>query len=42
MSAISYRPEIDGLRALAVSAVVLFHLYPRWLPGGFTGLDFFS
>lgn len=41
MSAIAYRPEIDGLRALAVSAVVVFHLDPRWLPGGFTGVDVF-
>lgn len=41
MSAIPYRPEIDGLRALAVSAVVLFHLEPAWLPGGFTGVDIF-
>jgi len=41
LSAISYRPEIDGLRALAVSAVVLFHVEPRWLPGGFTGVDIF-
>jgi len=36
-----YRPEIDGLRALAVLAVVLFHLDPSWLPGGFAGVDVF-
>lgn len=35
-----YRPEIDGLRALAVVAVVLFHL-GLGLPGGFIGVDVF-
>ncbi|MGL5818662.1 MAG: acyltransferase family protein [Phycicoccus sp.] len=34
-------PGLDGLRALAVSAVVIFHLDPRWLPGGFLGVDVF-
>lgn len=36
-----YRPEIDGLRALAVVPVVLFHYFPAWLPGGFIGVDIF-
>jgi peptidoglycan/LPS O-acetylase OafA/YrhL len=36
-----YRPEIDGLRAIAVSAVVLFHAFPSWIKGGFTGVDVF-
>ena len=36
-----YRPSIDGLRALAILSVVLFHLNPRWLPGGFVGVDIF-
>lgn len=40
-SALAYRPEIDGLRAVAVIAVLLFHLDPDWLPGGFTGVDIF-
>ena len=34
-------PGLDGLRGLAVAAVVLFHLDPRWLPGGFLGVDMF-
>lgn len=38
---IRYRPEIDGLRAFAVVAVVLFHMAPRLLPGGFLGVDVF-
>ncbi|MGO3859558.1 MAG: acyltransferase family protein [Neisseriaceae bacterium] len=38
---IQYRPDIDGLRALAVVAVIVFHLNPAWLPGGFLGVDFF-
>src|ERR1700754_455283 len=35
------RPDIQGLRALAVVAVVVFHLRPNWLPGGFVGVDVF-
>jgi hypothetical protein len=38
---ISYRPDIDGLRAIAVSAVVVFHLFPGRVPGGFVGVDVF-
>lgn len=41
MSAIRYRPDIQGLRAIAVLAVMLFHLNPAWLPGGFVGVDVF-
>jgi len=37
----SYRPEIDGLRAVAVLAVILHHLSPRLLPGGYLGVDVF-
>jgi len=37
----AYRPDIDGLRPIAVIAVVMFHLDPTFLPGGFTGVDVF-
>jgi peptidoglycan/LPS O-acetylase OafA/YrhL len=37
----SYFPSIDGLRAVAVSAVMIYHLAPSALPGGFTGVDIF-
>ncbi|MBX9605986.1 MAG: acyltransferase, partial [Gammaproteobacteria bacterium] len=36
-----YRADIDGLRAVAVVAVVLFHALPEQLPGGFVGVDVF-
>ena len=36
-----YRPDIDGLRAVAVLAVVAFHAYPTVYKGGFTGVDVF-
>jgi len=38
---IKYRPDIDGLRALAVLSVVLFHAFPEWIHGGFIGVDIF-
>ena len=37
----TYRPELDGLRALAIIPVILFHIHPEWLPGGFLGVDVF-
>lgn len=40
-SSVQYRPAIDGLRAVAVLAVCIFHLNPQWLPGGFVGVDIF-
>jgi peptidoglycan/LPS O-acetylase OafA/YrhL len=36
-----YRPEIDGLRAIAVLAVVCFHAFPSSIRGGFIGVDIF-
>lgn len=38
---LTYRPDIDGLRAFAVMSVVVFHAFPSWLPGGFVGVDVF-
>src|SRR6187431_1850473 len=35
------RPEIQALRALAVVLVVIYHMDPRLLPGGFIGVDVF-
>lgn len=37
----SYRPDIDGMRAVAVLLVMLFHLQPALVPGGYTGVDMF-
>ncbi len=36
-----YMPGVDGLRALAVATVFIFHAGGEWLPGGFLGVDFF-
>lgn len=36
-----YRRDIDGLRAVAVLSVVVFHAFPRSIRGGFTGVDIF-
>lgn len=38
---LKYRPDIDGLRAVAVLAVVGFHASPHWVRGGFVGVDIF-
>jgi peptidoglycan/LPS O-acetylase OafA/YrhL len=36
-----YRPDIDGLRAIAVGSVVAFHAFPNFFKGGFVGVDIF-
>lgn len=41
MSLSKYRPDIDGLRAIAVLSVVIFHISASWLPNGFLGVDIF-
>ena len=38
---LDYRPDIDGLRAIAVLAVIGFHAFPAWVRGGFVGVDVF-
>ncbi|MCC7536874.1 MAG: acyltransferase [Deltaproteobacteria bacterium] len=41
MTTTHYRPDIDGLRAVAVLFVLFFHLFPGRLPGGYVGVDVF-
>lgn len=36
-----YRSDIDGLRGIAILSVVIFHIFPSWMKGGFIGVDVF-
>jgi peptidoglycan/LPS O-acetylase OafA/YrhL len=38
---LGWRPEVQGLRAIAVALVVLAHLWPKAVPGGYVGVDVF-
>lgn len=37
----AFRPDIQGLRAIAVLAVLVYHIWPKALPGGYVGVDVF-
>lgn len=41
LPSLTYCPHIDGLRAVAVLAVLIFHTFPHYMPGGFMGVDIF-
>ena len=37
----NFRPDVQALRAVAVGGVLIYHLWPKWLAGGFVGVDVF-
>ena len=41
ISRVPYLPGLDGMRALAVVAVMIYHANSSWLPGGFLGVEMF-
>lgn len=41
MASVTYKPEIDGLRAIAVLSVIIYHINSNILPSGFVGVDIF-
>lgn len=41
MNILKFHPEIDGLRAIAVLGVIVYHAFPSLLPVGFLGVDIF-
>jgi peptidoglycan/LPS O-acetylase OafA/YrhL len=41
MTGLAYRPDVDGLRGVAILAVVAYHAFPGWVGGGFVGVDIF-
>lgn len=37
----AYRPDVDGLRAVSIALVLIFHIFHEYIPGGFVGVDVF-